>query len=120
MLVAGLQRRLDFGGAAHRFDCAGKLGEDRIAGGIENPSMVLLEHRLENLAMPAQGAHGCFLALPHQPAVTGDVGGENGRESTLQGGRRFPGACFVGHGLGSANEVGVRGARFYAGGAQAC
>jgi hypothetical protein len=100
VLVTRLQRRLDFRRAANRFDRAGELGEDRVAGGIEDAPMVLLEQRVEDRAMAAQRLHRRLLVLAHQPAITGDVGGENRGEPALQRRLRVvAGIGFVGHGV---------------------
>jgi hypothetical protein len=55
--------------ALHRSDCAGEVGDDALAGGVD-PT------RLE----PGERAD---LAARHQPTVAGNVGGEDRGEFTL-------------------------------------
>src|ERR1700680_5033248 len=100
MFVAGLQCRLDFGRATNRLDGAGKLGQDRVARGVEYAAMVLFEQCIEYSAVPTQRLHCRFLVFAHHPAVAGDVGGEDRREAASQCRRRALGwVCHVGHGL---------------------
>ena len=85
VFVAGAQRRLDLGGAAHGLHGAGKLRQDGVARGIEDPAAVRLEQLVENLAVAAQGAHGALLVLAHEPAVAVHVGHQDRRQPALDG-----------------------------------
>ena len=74
MLVACTQRGLNFRRAAHRLHRARKLGEDRVARGVEDAASVRLQELVENLAMTPQDLDGTFLVFAHHPAVSKYVG----------------------------------------------
>ena len=64
-------------------DGARKLGEQRVAGGVGNAAAMLGQQRLDDRAARGQAAQRRILVGAHQPAVLGDVGGENRRQAAL-------------------------------------
>ena len=87
MFVAGTQRRLDLGGAAHRLHRARKFRENRVARGIEHASPVGLQQLVEYFPMSAQGLYGAFLVFTHHAAVTEYIGHQDRRQATFDRGR---------------------------------
>ena len=73
--------------AAHRFDRACELGEHAVARGLDEPSLVLGDFWLDQLA-PVRGEphQRALLVGADEPRVTRDVRCENGGEPTLHGG----------------------------------
>jgi len=89
MLVAGADRRLDFGRAADRFHCAREFGQDRIAGSIENAAPMLREKSVKDFPVPSQDLHRSLLVLAHHPAVSRHISHHDRCQATLQ--RGLPG-----------------------------
>src|SRR6266852_1446279 len=81
--VLGLERGLDLHGAFDRIHDAGELGKYAVAGGIDEASMMLLDERIDQLAMGRQGAESRFHVLPHEAAAAEDVGTAYGGELTF-------------------------------------
>ena len=74
---------LDLVGAVHGFDGAGKLCENTIACGVDEPSAVDFDAFAEQVAGLIESAKGGGLVVGHQPRVAGCVSGEDGREFAL-------------------------------------
>ncbi len=64
----------------------GELGQDSVAGSIDDAAAVAADQRQDHRLMPLEGVDRRGLVLPHEPAVAGDVGGENGSEPALHRG----------------------------------
>jgi len=79
-LVMLAQGALDFDRGLDRLDDAVEGGEHAVAGGIDDAPPVRRDVFGEDFAVLGQRAHGGALVVGHQPAVAGDVGGENGGE----------------------------------------
>jgi hypothetical protein len=48
--IAVGHRALDFGGAAHRVDDAGEFRQHAVAGGLDDPAMMLADLRIDQFA----------------------------------------------------------------------
>jgi hypothetical protein len=84
--VALGQRALDLDRALHRLDDAGELGQHVVTGGVDDAAAVVLDALRDRRAIAAQGRQRAGLVLPHQPAVAGDVGEEEGGQPALDRG----------------------------------
>src|SRR5262249_22275094 len=63
---------------------AGELGEEPVAGGLDDAAMVLGDLRINELTAHRLKAFECaFLVRPHQPRIPRHIGGENRREPAL-------------------------------------
>jgi hypothetical protein len=62
----------------HRFDRAGKLNEDAVAGRLDDAAAAPGDAGVDQIA-PArlEPSEGAFLVRPHQARVAGDVGGDH-------------------------------------------
>jgi len=76
VVVLRLKSRLDIDGAVHCLDHAGELGEHAVASGVHEPSVMLLDLRIDQLAVGREGAQRRLLIFPHEAAVTVYVGAE--------------------------------------------
>ena len=76
--VPGPQAFLDIDRATHRFDRAGKFGENRVARGIENAPAGLGDKIVSDGSIGRQPPQRFLFVLGNQPAVAGDIGGKNG------------------------------------------
>src|SRR6516164_4066217 len=66
---------LDLYGASHGVDHARELGQQALTGILHDPTAVLLDLRINQLAqMRLQAFVRLFFIGPHQPRITGDVG----------------------------------------------
>ena len=75
---------LDFDGAAHRVDDAGELGQQTVAGGLDDAAAVLADPEIDDFApVRLQPGERLLLVGAHQPAVAGDIGRQNGRQPPL-------------------------------------
>src|SRR6266851_1078892 len=63
--VLSLERGLDLGGALDRVDYAGELSQHAVAGGVNESSAMLLDERIDQLAMRRQSAKSRLLVIPH-------------------------------------------------------
>ena len=73
---------LNLDGAAHGLDHARELGQQPVAGGLDDSSAMLLDLRVDqSTPMLVQPCQGAFLVGAHETAVTGDIGRQNGRQS---------------------------------------
>jgi hypothetical protein len=61
-------------------DRAGEIGDDAVAGGVEDPAAMPGDQPVDDRAGRLQPSHRPRLVRAHQPAVAGDVGRENRRE----------------------------------------
>ena len=86
-LVARRHDGLDLDRALGRVDHAGELGQDAVAGGIDDPTAVTADQGQNHGLMPLEITDRRRLVLPHEAAVAGDVGGEDGGEPALDRGR---------------------------------
>jgi len=79
--IAAGHALLHLDGAAHRLDHARELDQDAVAGRLHDAAEVLLDLRIDQLtAMGLELRKGPRLIRPHQPAVAGDIGGQDGSE----------------------------------------
>jgi hypothetical protein len=74
-----VQRILHFDGALDGVDCTRELGQDTVARCVGNPPTMLDNQAVHDLAVGRQRLKGCDLILVHEPGVTSDIGGKNGR-----------------------------------------
>ena len=81
LLIAYL--RLHGDGASDGFNRAGKLRYNAVAGAPENAPPMVADRALKRLAALVERGQGSFLVHFHQPAVTDNVGGENGGNLTF-------------------------------------
>ena len=86
-LVAGRHDGLDLDRALGRVDHAGELGQDAVARGVDDAAAVAADQRQDHRLVPLEVADRRGLVLPHEPAVAGDVGREDGGEPALDRGR---------------------------------
>jgi hypothetical protein len=75
----GLDLDRTLGGA----DDAGKLSQYAVAGGVDDAPTVPADQGQDHALMGLEVPHGGGLVSMHEPAVAGDIGGENGGEPTL-------------------------------------
>src|SRR5215469_9556821 len=82
-LVSGAARILCSYRGLHRnraldgIDRAGEIGGDAVPGGIENAAVVRRDQSVDDGAAPLQPGERADFVARHQPAVAGNVGGEN-------------------------------------------
>ena len=78
---------LNFAGAAHRIDDARELRQHAVAGGLDNPAVMLADLRTEQFAqLRLEALVRAFLIDTHQARIPHHIGGEDRRE-TAGGGR---------------------------------
>ena len=82
-LIARGHHAVDLDRAFGGTDDAGKFGEDAIAGGVDDPTSVPGDQRQDHALMRLEVAHDGGLVFMHEPAVAGDIGGEDGSESAV-------------------------------------
>jgi hypothetical protein len=84
LCVASRHPALDLKGATQRVDHAPELSQQTIASGLDDPSAVFLDLRIQQVAPknPQPGERPFFIRA-HKPAVAGDVGSENGGKAAL-------------------------------------
>jgi hypothetical protein len=71
-------------GAAGGVHGAAEFDQDAVAGAFDDTAAMLGDHRLQQVAtMGVEPGQRAFLVGPHQPAVAGDIPGENGRKPPL-------------------------------------
>jgi hypothetical protein len=72
--------------AAQGGDRAGEFGQKAVARGLDQPSLLLGEARLDHLApQPADASIGTLLIALHQRRKANDIRGQNGRQFPLDG-----------------------------------
>ena len=74
-------------GAAHGIDGAGELDQQAIARGLDDAAAVSADFGVDQL--PAQGPQprqGPLLVIADEPAVAGDIGGQDGGDPPRRGG----------------------------------
>jgi len=70
--------------AAHRIDDAGEFHQHAVAGGLDDAALVLGDLRVDQLAAEGlEAREGAGLVLAHEPAVSRNIGREDGREPAL-------------------------------------
>jgi len=72
--------RLEIDSAARGVYRTVEFGENRIAGGVENPAFMFADEPNEGLSSLAKSANGLILRDRHQAAIAGDIGGKNYRQ----------------------------------------
>jgi hypothetical protein len=89
-VVALGEGALDLGGAGHRVDHAGELGQDAVAHQLDDAPAARSDGRRDQLVVVGlDGGQGADLVGAREAAVAGHVGGQDGRE---------PAFDFLGHG----------------------
>ena len=78
-----VDRQLDFGGAPHRLDRAGELGDDAVAGAPEDAALMVGDQPVDDLTMGLQRRKRRLLILAHEPAVADHIGCKDGSHSAL-------------------------------------
>jgi hypothetical protein len=75
-------RALNFAGATQRIDHTGEFRQRPVAGRLNDPVVMLGEFRIEELVTQRlEVFERAFLVRPHQPRITGDIGGEDRGET---------------------------------------
>jgi hypothetical protein len=76
--VLSLEHSLDLDRASNGIDDARKLGQHAVAREINEPTVMLLDQRIDQLAVRRKSAMSPLFVLPHEAAVAVDVGAEYG------------------------------------------
>ena len=63
--------------ALHGIDGTDEIGDDAVAGGVEDPPAMRRDQPVHDFAAGLEPGERAGLVQPHQPAVAGDVGGED-------------------------------------------
>lgn len=79
--IANCELFLDGHRAPDRFHGTFELGKHGIAGGVENPAVMLDHKGIDDVAIVAKSRKRRFLIARHKPAVSSDVCRQNGRQS---------------------------------------
>jgi hypothetical protein len=83
----GRPSRAGFARTAHRVDHAGEFRQHTVAGGLDDPAVMLANLRIDELVEMRLETFVCaFFVLAHQPRITRHIGGED-RGETAGGGR---------------------------------
>ena len=85
--VARPQLLLRLDRAQDGLDHARKLGDQAVAPGVDHPATVALDQTGQGVAVPLEDLQRADLVAIHEPAVTLDVGAEDGRQLALDGRR---------------------------------
>ena len=89
-LLAQLHCPLNVDGAAHRVDNAGKLNQQAVAGGLDDPPAMLVDFRVGDFAPDRlERKERSLFVLAHQPGIADDIGRQNCRQPAF--GARFCG-----------------------------
>src|SRR6202023_2787646 len=84
---------LHFDGATHRVDDAGKLDEQTVSRSLDDATTMFLDFGIRQLAPKRfEPRKGSLLVGTHEPAVTSDIGGENGGQPPFDAFRGQSGA----------------------------
>ena len=88
---------LNLGGAAHRVDDAGEFRQHAVAGGLDDPAVMLGDLRIDQLAeMRLEPFVRAFLVGAHQARIARHIGGEDRGKTAGRGhGSGWP-TCFEG------------------------
>jgi hypothetical protein len=78
-----LEGLLHLNRALHRINDAGELGQYAVAGSAEDPSFVVGDQRVTNLAIGTEGSQRGDLVRSHQPAIPLDIGGQDSGELAI-------------------------------------
>jgi hypothetical protein len=81
--ILGSNRPLHRHGALHGIDRAGEVGDDAVAGGVEDAAPMRRDQLIDDGAASLQPGERADLVARHQPAVAGNVGGEDCGEFAL-------------------------------------
>ena len=85
--IAVGHRALNFAGAAHRVDHAGKLRQHAVAGGLDDAAVTLADLRIQQFdEMRLEALVRALLVGTHQARIAHHIGGED-RGETTGGGR---------------------------------
>jgi hypothetical protein len=79
VLIGGCKRVLHLNGTLNGINGAGELRQDAVSGCVGNPPTMLDNQAIHDFAVCRQSAKGARLILVHEPGVTSDIGGKNGR-----------------------------------------
>jgi hypothetical protein len=75
---------LDRDRGGDRLNDTRELDQKAIAGRFHNPALMLGDLRIDEfVSMASEPRESAGLILPHEAAISGDISGENGRQSTL-------------------------------------
>jgi hypothetical protein len=78
-------RQLDIDRATRGIDRAGKFRQHAVAGGLDDAAAMLGDFRIDQAdPMMFELRERALLVQPHQPAVTGDIGSQDGRQPSIQ------------------------------------
>src|ERR1700733_2586892 len=69
--------------ASHGIDRAGEIGDDTVPSGVEDAAPMRRDQVVDNGPVGFQPRKRANLVAPHQPAVAGNVGGEDRRKFAL-------------------------------------
>jgi hypothetical protein len=87
--IAGSHAALDLDRAAHGVDGAAELDQHAVAGRLDDAAAILGDLGVDQrLAAGFQAGEGSFFIASHQPAVAGNIGGQDCREASVN-----PGTC---------------------------
>ena len=78
--ILSRDRRLHRDRALHGIDRAGEVGDHAVAGGVEDAAPVRRDQLVDDGAASLQPGERGHLVARHQPAVAGNVSGEDRRE----------------------------------------
>ena len=81
--IIGRNGGLHRDGALHGIDRAGEVGDDAVAGGVEDAAPVRRDQLIDDGAACLEPGERADLVTRHQPAVAGNVGGEDRGEFAL-------------------------------------
>jgi hypothetical protein len=98
--IAVGHRALNFGRTTHRVDDAGEFRQHAVTGGLDDPTAMLADLRIDHLAqMRLEAFVRSFLIDAHQARIAHHIGGEDrgktargDRSGHFSGGDPFPGA----------------------------
>jgi hypothetical protein len=81
--ILGSNRPLHRHGALHGIDRAGEVGDDAVAGGVEDAAPMRRDQLIDDGAASLQPGERADLVTRHQPAVAGNVGGKDRGQFSL-------------------------------------
>ena len=92
-LVALGHHGLELDRALSGTDDAGKLSQDAVTGGVNDPPAVPADQRQDHALMRLEVPHGGGLIRVHEPAIPSNVGGQDGGEPEVYRGLSVHDAC---------------------------